>query len=410
MFKLTSVQNHPIDQNLNCPACGKHFVRVTEVARHVEQNECPRLDVAKLYLLHDKKLAFARELHARHRGDYDAEVEATYMSRNSALRPKAETTVRPYPLQFQPFETDQVDTFWYHQNVIDARRAARVKDTSQQSSVARQDPASETIRVTETTRAASQLFNGGDPAPTDTGEWKHATPRTGDSLLDDFDPIQNQKLQPSLIDYYDPGNESVSGCHDPCSAYFNPWGNDDLIGMSSAASSRSSSPAGSRLSASLGQGATDTDRDKSPTPTVVTLDDSVTTTTVPAALPNDRDARTVTAKATRVLPLVEVPEVVAFGRGRHASTTPVQKLLLPSAPTASTQFWMPAGGSSAVAPFGMENIPPEHDYDQLDDYDEVRQIIANELARHNPKSPGFRVQDYFDLRIRKYKCPISQCL
>lgn len=457
---LTRLQNHQKDQDLDCPACGKNFQRATALVRHIEQKECPRIDPAKLDAVREQKLWFARELQARHFGDYNEEVEAAYMSRNSALRPKAEATVRPHPIQFEPFETDQVDVYWYHQNVIEPRRLAQSSNLVPTIDAGHQKP---------------QLPSCPTSAPNHTNEPQQSISKAGASLLDDFDPDQNGKLQPSLVDYYDAGAEDGSGRHGPWSAFFNPWENDDLIGLSTRASSRASSrppspitSSGATLRAQSPEAAVVS---KDPARTVATIDDSSTLATraaphaektaqalelaeasstrplstsmqtlPPAKGPGGRAALACRPYSPRILtPLSNYNIATTSGASgpavqsteqSSATVTPqpsqASMALKPTQAVASIKFsaitsssvkkpspskradthqaLTPMKAVGAVVPAQSNNALP------MDDYDEVKQAIVNHIALHDPRNPDFKVQKYWVPLIGKYKCPMPQCL
>jgi len=448
-------------------------VRVSDVARHVEQKQCPNGDLAKLEAVREEKLLWARELQARHLGDYNQEVEAAYMSRNSALRPKAEATVRPYPVQFQPFESDQVDVFQYHQNVIEAGRNARLTTSPPANPSTPPAQSSQPDPATDRNPQQPQPLSKQLPSPTSIEKWKQGIPRAGATLLDDFDPAQNDKLQPSIIDYYDPGDEEGSGRPGPWSAFFNPWENDDLIGLSSCSSSGASSPVAPRFPNTRNQSPAATIHHKSPARTVVTIGGSSTTVTIRAASPTKKAALAMAARTLQGFAPVEPPAARhpsalkqlrtphgIYG-GRPATTynprtlVPLRnyKTLMPSntsnnavpparsssplSPPRPTQAMTPLKASQALTPskaslpVQMPLLPEPASVSQiltptrgpgavvpaqveknlcLDDYDDVKQAIINEIARHNPTNPNFCIRAYYDARIGKYKCPIPQCL
>ncbi|KAK3308874.1 uncharacterized protein B0T15DRAFT_525563 [Chaetomium strumarium] len=127
-------QLHPAKQELACPGCDAQFVKAGGLIDHIEQNRCPRIKNSDFAARREQKLAFARELQRRHFGedprlpDNNLSVaslnltETTTVSRQgpynftdylsraeyvpegtgslSALRPKAENTVRPNPVTF----------------------------------------------------------------------------------------------------------------------------------------------------------------------------------------------------------------------------------------------------------------------------------------------------------------------
>ncbi|KAK4238498.1 hypothetical protein C8A03DRAFT_43772 [Achaetomium macrosporum] len=126
-------QFHPAKQDLACPGCDKQFVKAGGLIDHIEKNRCTRIKNDDFAARREEKLAFARELQRRHFGEdlglpddnlsiaslSLTETTATrqgpynftdYLSRAkyipaetgslSALRPKAENTVRPNPVTF----------------------------------------------------------------------------------------------------------------------------------------------------------------------------------------------------------------------------------------------------------------------------------------------------------------------
>jgi hypothetical protein len=441
-------------------------VRVAELVRHIEQKECMRIDAEKLDAVREEKLRFARGLQARHFGDYDEQVEAPYMSRNSALRPKAEATVRPHPVQFEPFETDHVDIYWYHQNVIEPSRIAQSRTITESSSEA------PTIKASS---PKPQLPTYETSPPINIKKWQQSIPKVGASLLDDFDPDENDRLQPSLIDYYDPGAEDGSGRHGPWSAFFNPWENDDLIGLSTCASSRASSPAASRLLTPRAQSPAATIVQNSPARTVVTIVDS-STKTFQAAAPAKKAAPAMPTKISQALtpakpsgarpaPTYKHALTPIWGSGGRPASNYNPRTLMPlsnynlASPTTSSFAVPPTKNSSAaIAPQPSQALTPLKPSQALtpakvspaalsavqkpllreratmyqadtptegagavvpaqsknglhmDDYDEVKQAIIDHNALHDPKNPNFRVQNYWEPRIGKYKCPMPQCL
>lgn len=457
---LTSLQNHAKDQKLDCPACDRTFLRADALVRHIEQKECPCIDPAKLDAVREQKLWFARELQSRHFGNYDEEVEAAYMSRNSALRPKAEATVRPHPVQFEAFETDQVDVYWYHQNVIEPSRIARSNKTAQS------EQPSNPVPTVDASRQNPQLSSHETSAPFNVKKEQQSILKAGATLLDDFDPDQNGRLQPSLIDYYDPGTEGGSGRHGPWSAFFNPWENDDLVGLSTCSSSRASSraptPVSSRASTPRAQSSAATVVPKSPTRTIVTIDDDSSTLAHQAAPHAKKAAPAMPSKTSRAL----TPSRFSGGRAVYTYSPYNARTLMPLrnhntlkssepsdsgvqsagqssaviaprpsqalAPLKQSQAFEPIKSSTPTASSAEKPLLPEpavvsqaltptkapgavvpalrNSGMPMDDYDEVKQAIANHIARHNPRNPNFRVQNYWVPLIEKYKCPMPQCL
>jgi hypothetical protein len=74
------------------------------MALHIERGECPTISMQKLEEVREKKLKFAKELQKRHRGAYDDPNSHRPTATGSHLRPKAEATVRPNPIQFLTHE------------------------------------------------------------------------------------------------------------------------------------------------------------------------------------------------------------------------------------------------------------------------------------------------------------------
>lgn len=42
-MNLTSAQNHALLQNIDCPGCNAHFVKVSAFVQHIELNRCPKI-------------------------------------------------------------------------------------------------------------------------------------------------------------------------------------------------------------------------------------------------------------------------------------------------------------------------------------------------------------------------------
>lgn len=177
------------------------------------------------------------------------------MSRNAALRPKPEATVRPYPVQFDPYETDTTDLYALYSNmnqtVPRVPDAKRIMDSPSKDQLPGPEP---TTPDSNKDRDIHGLDPHGSPPKDEWSSPEHSTgcsdksgrgvfsptqtgpTRTGVSLLEDFVPTEHPNLQIALIDYADAGGRG------PWSVDFNPWVNDDLAGMSSRASSRAPSP------------------------------------------------------------------------------------------------------------------------------------------------------------------------
>lgn len=391
------------------------------MVRHIEQNDCPRIDTKKLDAVREKKLWFAKELQARHFGDYDEEAEAGYMSRNAALRPKAEATVRPYPVQFEVFESENMDVYAYCQNVLQARRIEESSTAAQTAEVSPQEPQPPTSDL---------------PQPISSEKWEKKTSKTEVSLLDDFDPAEIDGLQPSLIDY----DEGGSGRRGPWSAFFNPWENDDLIGISTDASSHAPTPTTSMNS---------TPRARSPvTATVIDPLAAVNIERSSAAAVVERTTDDAPTKTPRVdLPpegtsvmIAETSEAMMPDKSYGGSVTPAYNpgTLMPLrnyralTATQAHDFASPPSqnisdpgtnkGSQALtsvetsqaltatrglgaAAAAQGNIKP-----LVADFDEVKESFAKFAATHNPENPNFKVQSYWNNIVAKYKCPMPQCL
>lgn len=367
------------------------------MVRHIEQKQCPRIDIKKLEMVREQKLWFARELQARHLGDYDEEAEAAYMSRNAALRPKAEATVRPYPVQFEVFESDNLDVYAYYQNVLQANRTA-------ESSTA--------TKAIEDLPQASQLPTREQSQPIGTEKGQQDIPKTAASLLDDFDPAEIAKLQPFLIDW-DQASGDPSG---PWSVFFNPWENDDLIGLSTQAASRATSSVQSQMS---------TPRARSPAPTAADSE-----RTIDVALESPSQIASSTAKSTpsvtantaqtlapgksyggRVNHAYNIHTVVPLGNYKTLPSAKSSESAIPHshdnlAPvtTKVSQALTPIRGPGALVSPQVGSEPP------MADFDAVKKSVTDFVARHDPRNPGFRAEDYFNNLIGKYKCPMPQCL
>jgi hypothetical protein len=339
------------------------------LVRHIEQKECPVIDTEKLDEAREKKLWFARELQARHFGDYDEAAEAPLMSRNAALRPKAEATVRPYPVQFEVYESENHDVYSYYQNVIQSRAINSGNVNAKQSGAQKALPArlaiaspAEAEPSQQTDPTTPRRRNPGNAHQDDIKE--ASQDKTGLSLLEDFVPAEQPNLQISLFDYLDSGHRGLPGSDDTWGAFFNPWQNDDLAGMSKAAS-RSQSP-----------------------------DDSQTSTP-------KRSAPIAPTKTSQALTPTKTPKSeVSIVKTGEAATRPQASQALTPVKTVAT---IPRN-STALAPRQTNNEPP------MADFDEVKKSFANFAALHNPQNPGFRVQQYWEPLIAKYKCPMPSCL
>ena len=203
-------------------------MRAADLVRHCEQNQCI-IDSNKLAEVREQRISFARALQARHFGDYDEEAETPLMSHNATLRPKAEATVRPYPVQFDPYVTDTHNVYAYYESIKSRRGMGP-------------DNARSAQQTPQASPARTELPSSQSSSPINIHEWQEDVfredqPQT--SLLEDFVPTEHPGLQPSLIDYAEAGEIGQRG---PWSVDFNPWENDDLAGMSSRASSRAASP------------------------------------------------------------------------------------------------------------------------------------------------------------------------
>lgn len=117
---------------------------------HIEIGTCKVIDNERLAEHREKKLAFARELQLRHRGEYPDTGPDTNAATNSnhnfshflgaegstrgpsfhALRPKAEATVRPNPIQFQ---TRTIDYHHGYSKQADLLTGPESKSPEQQS-------------------------------------------------------------------------------------------------------------------------------------------------------------------------------------------------------------------------------------------------------------------------------------
>ena len=134
---LVLCQFHAAKQDLACPGCGDRFVSAAGLIEHIEKNRCNRIKNDDLAAHREQRLAFARELQRRHLGDdpghldNDSDNASTsamsttatsgghdrtynftqFLSTTrdapaatnpslSALRPKADSTVRPNPVTF----------------------------------------------------------------------------------------------------------------------------------------------------------------------------------------------------------------------------------------------------------------------------------------------------------------------
>lgn len=53
---------HPTPQELECPGCGKTFVRLGGLMRHAEHDKCPGINTCKISEEREKKVIFIREL------------------------------------------------------------------------------------------------------------------------------------------------------------------------------------------------------------------------------------------------------------------------------------------------------------------------------------------------------------
>ncbi|KAB5545613.1 hypothetical protein GE09DRAFT_1224572 [Coniochaeta sp. 2T2.1] len=245
---------HPRDQNLNCPGCKKHFVRAADLVRHYEQNQCPSMSKAQLDEEREKKMRFARGLQARHLGDYDEEIEAQYMSHNSALRPKTDATVRPYPVQFVVHESDRIDPVKYYQMKREAHKAKQIEASKQElNSTKRASDGSEQAVHGSMQRDEdfSQVLKASPQKPQLSGDQsakqhpchtpQHKSQKATSLLLEDFDPDDLKSIKDFEGSCY-PGS--------PRSVWFNPWDKeDDLICFSSQASTRPPTPDYSPVSA-----------------------------------------------------------------------------------------------------------------------------------------------------------------
>ncbi|KAF4988602.1 hypothetical protein FDECE_14980 [Fusarium decemcellulare] len=77
-----SEQNHPQEQNLDCPGCGKGpFVRLGGLMSHIQQ-DCPSLDISGLENLRESKLEFSNNLTAltkdKVKNNYTAYMPSSY--------------------------------------------------------------------------------------------------------------------------------------------------------------------------------------------------------------------------------------------------------------------------------------------------------------------------------------------
>lgn len=148
---------------LDCPGCGEHFAAAGGLIDHIEKNRCKKIKNNDYETRREEKLAFARELQRRHHGERpnlpndDLSVASlslaeTTVSRQgaynftshlsnargvspgtpslSALRPTAESTVRPNPVTFAVKEVEfprlagkQPDQFGEDQNAGDTAQA-----------------------------------------------------------------------------------------------------------------------------------------------------------------------------------------------------------------------------------------------------------------------------------------------
>ncbi|KAL2260327.1 hypothetical protein VTK26DRAFT_5679 [Humicola hyalothermophila] len=136
-------QFHPIKQNLSCPGCNAKFTTAGSLVGHIERNLCNKITNDDFAARREQKLAFARELQRRHGGEdpdllnnLSASVANMNLSEGaakgqhkgpddftkyisgddkgtagtqslSALRPKAEGTVRPNPVTFATMKASE---------------------------------------------------------------------------------------------------------------------------------------------------------------------------------------------------------------------------------------------------------------------------------------------------------------
>ncbi|KAJ3509328.1 hypothetical protein NM208_g15683 [Fusarium decemcellulare] len=90
-------QNHPQEQNLDCPGCGKGpFVRLGGLMSHIQQ-DCPSLDISGLENLRESKLEFSNNLTAltkdKVKNNYTAYMPSSYGGSICDSESKAESFV-----------------------------------------------------------------------------------------------------------------------------------------------------------------------------------------------------------------------------------------------------------------------------------------------------------------------------
>lgn len=61
-MNLTTDQHHALQQNINCPGCDAHFVKVSAFVQHIELNRCPKISVHTAAARCTPSLNFARGL------------------------------------------------------------------------------------------------------------------------------------------------------------------------------------------------------------------------------------------------------------------------------------------------------------------------------------------------------------
>ncbi|KAB5563046.1 hypothetical protein GE09DRAFT_1219629 [Coniochaeta sp. 2T2.1] len=293
---------HPRDQNLVCPGCKKHFVRAADLVRHYEQNQCPSMSKAQLDEKREKRMRFAHGLQARHLGDYDAEIEAQYMSHNSALRPKADATVRPYPVQLIVHESDRIDPVKYYQMKREAHEAKQIEASKQELNSTEQasDGSEQAVHGSmQGDEDFSQVLKASPQKPQLSGDQsakqhtchtpQHKSQKATSPLLEDFDPDDLKSIKDFEGSCY-PGS--------PRSVWFNPWDKeDDLICFSSHASTRPPTPDYSPVSAA---------RVGSPAPSKAPSS-SASTIIVPAAAVVGQDNGAVPTKTSQPAPPARGP-------------------------------------------------------------------------------------------------------
>lgn len=58
------LQFHAEEQDLSCPGCGKHFVKLSDFIRHIELRMCPKLDLENLKARMHQKMSWVKGLGA----------------------------------------------------------------------------------------------------------------------------------------------------------------------------------------------------------------------------------------------------------------------------------------------------------------------------------------------------------